>query len=457
MCGSSDSCRKRRGTYRYRYSWSDGTKGGEGSFEVADTGLAGPLKIARDNPWYFMNARGESFHARPYGMHHWLIWTKTHRLTDELEGYKQALKTKVIAGGYNMLMWPDMGDRLQKGTSSDPQGRPTDSWWLSPKDTRRFSIATFKANEEALAFCRQNGIYAFTFSGMVDQGSQYPFDDFRVFLRYFVARMAPYYNYFGWSPVWEWMDIWKPQDVSQIMQYVHDIDPWKRLLTAHDNSHSTFRGWLGFSMRQAPADDIFKANSRRAGQQQIADRNGSGGIGDPFIDRPIIGSEDQWESPVADKFRGWTMPRTGVEAMRSCWGTLMAGVIPLYDEWNYWTHQPAGNGQGEPHVRRMFDFWYSRTRYRQYRQLNELVSREEQQIASGIPGEEYVVYDQDGGTINIDLSAVPAALKFAAVWLDPATGTEKTGEAVLGGARRAVVSPFPGDSVLMLKNSARTN
>jgi hypothetical protein len=40
------------GTWKYSYAWSDGTPGGEGTFEVADTGLAGPLKVATDNPWY---------------------------------------------------------------------------------------------------------------------------------------------------------------------------------------------------------------------------------------------------------------------------------------------------------------------------------------------------------------------------------------------------------------------
>ena len=61
------------GRWHYSYSWTDGTEGGSGSFEVRDTGLAGPLKVATDNPWYFTAERGEPFHARPYGMHHYLV------------------------------------------------------------------------------------------------------------------------------------------------------------------------------------------------------------------------------------------------------------------------------------------------------------------------------------------------------------------------------------------------
>jgi hypothetical protein len=447
------------GRWQYFYSWTDGSNGGSGSFEVGDTGLAGPLKVATDNSWYFMTAREKPFHARPYGMHHYLVWSSTRRMSTELAAFKKALKTRVIERGYNMVMWPDMGDRLQRGASSAPGGKTTDSWWLDTADTRRFSIAAFRANEDALAYCRDNGVYAFNFAGMLDQGSQYPFEDLRVFLRYYVARLAPYYSTLGWSPTWEWMDIWKPAEVQQIMQYVHDNDPWKRLLTAHDASHSTFTGWLGFSMRQKPARDVFGPNSRRAGYQQVTDAEGSGGVGNPFIDRPIIGSEDQWESPIADKFsaEGWRMPRGGVEAMRSSWGTLMAGVIPLYDEWSAWAPAPGGKGQGEPHVRRMFDFWYGRTRYRQFKQLNDLVSRNEGQICSGIAGHEYVVFDQNGGQIAIDLSSAPAARSFAVLWFDPTSGREQKGNDVAGGARREFTSPFNGDSVLHLAAPSAEN
>lgn len=441
------------GPWHYSYSWTDGTAGGSGSFTVKDTGLDGPLRVAADNPWYFMTARAKPFHARPYGMHHFLVWSPTRRMSTELVSFKQALRTKVIDRGYNMVMWPDMGDRLQRGASSAPGGNTTDSWWLDTTNTRRFSIATFRANEDVLAFCRDHGVYAFNFAGMIDQGGQYAFEEFRVFLRYFVARLAPFYSSLGWSPTWEWMDIWNPEQVRQIMQYVHNLDPWKRLLTAHDASHSTFTDWLGFSMRQKPARDIFGPNSRRAGYQQIPDPTGSGGIGDPFIDRPIIGSEDQWESPQADKFEaeGWRMPRNGTEAMRSAWGTLMAGVIPLYDEWSAWAPAPGGRGQGEVHVRRMFDFWYARTHYRRYRQLNELVSRAEGQICSGIPGQEYVIFDQDGGGTVIDLSAGSPAQSFTVLWFDPASGREQRGAEVTGGGRRALNSPYTADSVLLLK------
>jgi hypothetical protein len=110
-----------------------------------------------------------------------------------------------------------------------------------------------------------------------------------------------------------------------------------------------------------------------------------------------------------------------------------------------------GNGKGEAEVRRMFDFFYTKTRYRQYGQLNQLVSKAARQIASGIPGQEYLVYDEDGGSLNIDLSGVPSETNFSVLWFDPKTGVEKSGGSVTGGNFTNLTAPFSGDAVLLLR------
>ena len=62
---------------------------------------------------------------------------------------------------------------------------------------------------------------------------------------------------------------------------------------------------------------------------------------------------------------------------------MMAGVLPVYSEW-YWTFC-MGKGSSEREVRLMFDFFYSKTRYRQYQQLNNslavLIPRPPRQMA----------------------------------------------------------------------------
>lgn len=102
----------------------------------------------------------------------------------------------------------------------------------------------------------------------------------------------------------------------------------------------------------------------------------------------------------------------------------------------------------------MFDFFYGETQYRQYQQLNDLVSRSDRQIASGIPGEEYLIYDENGGEIRLDLRDVDASTRFSVLWYDPATGDEKTGDPINGGDQINFNSPFSQDTVLLLRREA---
>ncbi len=51
----------RTGTWEYAYSWSDGTTGGSGSFDVVDSGLPGPIRQASGNSKLWSTERGGTF------------------------------------------------------------------------------------------------------------------------------------------------------------------------------------------------------------------------------------------------------------------------------------------------------------------------------------------------------------------------------------------------------------
>lgn len=428
------------GLWTYVYIWTDGTPGAAGSFNVVDRGLPGPLAIADDNSWYFMDARGRPFHWRGYDLHSFLRYTESKKITQESDLYKKVMQEKAIDRGYNFLMW--------NGLMAVPGWQ--ESWWLDlSQDKKRFNPSAWATYEDALRLAQQSDTYIIIFSGIFYQGTEYQFKDLKPLLRYWVARFGPFYNFFGWSPTWEWTDIWSPQEVNEIMQYLDDINPFSTMLTIHDCSHSSFVDWLSFSMRQAQSRDIFEGNSRTAGQRQGA-CDGKGGVGDPFLNLPIIGSEDIWET----KNGNFGQPRNATEVRRAAWGIMMAGVLPLYSEWHPAPPPRGGEGTAEPDVRRMFDFFYGETQYRRYQQLNDLVSRSERQIASGIPGEEYLIYDENGGEIRLDLRGIDASILFSVFWLDPVTGAEKTGNPIKGGDRVRFDSPFSQDTVLLLRKQA---
>lgn len=64
------------------------------------------------------------------------------------------------------------------------------------------------------------------------------------------------------------------------------------------------------------------------------------------------------------------------------------------------------------------------------------------------PGHEYLVYLPAGGEVTVDLTA--AAGKLSVEWMQPDEGTITAGEAVEGGAKRVLRTPFPGDAAVRL-------
>jgi hypothetical protein len=428
------------GLWSYSYSWTDGTPGESGTFEVVDRGLPGPLRVATDNPWFFENARGNQFHWRGYSLHLYLHWGYGRGIysNDAWADLRDKIIKKVADRGYNavMLAWPVF---TKSGWPAEDDN-DTHHFWRqngSTLDFTRYYIPQWKEVEETLKVAAANEVYVFQFLALVDQYTDRPNDDeMTAYLRYMAARLGPYWNNFGYSATWEYHDIWSDAYETSVMNRLHgnlNNLPIAPLLTVHDHSDNTFSGWLDFSMRQLPSTTISTGNIHGGGKQ--------GGVGSAFLDSPILGSEDIWEI-------GGSLPDNGTEVRRGAWGLQMAGVMPVYMEDTGTSKQ--FNGDGEDDIRRMLDFFYSKTRYRQYQQLNQLVSRSARQIASGITGEEYLVYDEDGGSITIDLSGASPADSFSVLWFDPKTGTDQSGGTVSGGVAQTLSSPFSGDSVLLL-------
>lgn len=429
------------GTWGYRLGWSSGAAVDSGTFRVEDTGIPGPLRVDEEAPRFFETARGEPFHFRGYDLHVMAPYLDSRSLVRELDDVRRILRERVAGRGYNFTMLDGL-----IGRRTDETNVWRESWWADPDEPTRFDPGAWDAFEEVIRTAAEEEIYAVTFAGMVYQGEEYDFEDFRVFLRYWTARLAPFYNFFGFSPTWEWTDIWSAEEVDRIMSHLEEIDPFGTLLSVHDCSDGAFREWLDFSMRQAQSRSVFAGNDVRAGRQQGM-CTAPGGVGEPFVDRPVLGSEDIWETPGGDH----DQPRDADEIRRAAWGAMMGGVLPLYSEWHPNPPPEGGEGTAEPQIRRMFDFFYEETRYRSYERLNDLVDRAERQVASGIPREEYLVYDEDGGTIEVDLSGAPQGFTFEVLWHDPVTGETRPGDVVRGGGRVALDSPFGLDSVVLLR------
>ena len=426
------------GTWTYTYSWTDGTQGGSGSFTVVDTGLPGPLKIATDNSWYLMTARGTPFHFRGYKISG-VKWFAADPITTSLSSFQNVVNGKMV-GKYNVTMVVGPGYTRWAEDNNNTQ----EQWWPytgSSFDFTRYNLKVWKVWDDHMNLYANKKIYAVPFALMSQNaGESLGVTGMKKFYRYFIARNASYWHLFGWNPTWEWTDILSESQVNEIMQYVKSINPFTRLLTIHDTMRTSFKTWGNLTLRQRQSRTVFAGNGRSYG--------GAGGTNSSsFLNFPIIGSEDIWETPSGL----WKQPRNRTEVRRGAWGIQMAGVMPIYSEW---TTEINGNGKGESDIRRMFDFFYSKTKYRQYKQLNHLVSSSARQIASGKQGLEYLVYDENGGSITINLSGAGGSNAFDVLWYNPTSGATQNGGKVTGGASRTLNSPFSADTVLLLTKGA---
>jgi Putative collagen-binding domain of a collagenase/Family of unknown function (DUF6298) len=72
-----------------------------------------------------------------------------------------------------------------------------------------------------------------------------------------------------------------------------------------------------------------------------------------------------------------------------------------------------------------------------------------------VTGAEYLVYAPDGGSFQVDLSAMPSSRKLAVEWFNPTTGATISGTSIAAGSpRHAFTPPFRGDAVLYLVDEA---
>ena len=413
------------GAYTFTGSWSGSSAAGapavpSGVFSCGDTGaVPRPLSADPANTWYFRDARNAPFHMRGYGMNRTALATPG-TFVASVPRLKGIVDTDMVPNGFNFTMLHTPSDRT--GAASETYD---DSWWEGAgSDTKRFAPAVWAAFEDYLDYMKELGIYAITFNGLFyqQQVSGYTTTDMQVIQRYFIARLGAFYNFFGWSVIYEWEDMvsiagWTTTTVNTIMNYFQSNDPYGRPLTIHDNADTDFTPWMDFVMRQIITSSLAAGNSRKA--------TGISRVEDPFADGPIIGSEDIWEGHTA------TTPdhaTTVAGVARGCWGEILAGVMPLYSEWNGLPPNAIqGTGLAVQQVRFMYDFLYTYTRYREYTKtvtgtppvsiFNALVTAPAgNKVAAGLTGQEYLIYVEASGTVTVNLSdplAGKRPLRFA--------------------------------------------
>lgn len=215
------------GTWLFFYRWSDGTPGGKGSFEVVEEGAGkGMLKAYEENPrWLAYNGTEpvwlKSYYETGHGSigqdFEWVVENVYQPLVDHNYNHVQVnwLLSLCCFGQYYLDgPEPETLDLLlyEEGQASSTMN--LDVWrrmerhlgWLNDRDVGVHMFLGFDGS--------QNDSSAWTALSAEEQ-------DF--YVRYVVARLAPYANLAGWNFVWE-----VPGD-----RETHELG-WARLVKKYD-------------------------------------------------------------------------------------------------------------------------------------------------------------------------------------------------------------------------------
>ncbi len=402
------------GTWRYTYSWTDGTPGGSGVFGVTYATNRGPLGIDPDHPHHLTYANGERY-----------FWNGDSEWNFLSESFTDAERSDAIAymaeHRVNNFLMALVDDHVYdvfpwEGTRSS-------------HDKSRYQLSKMNAWDAVIQELLDHGIVADLWVYSDDSTSliapAYSQDE-EQFYTYIVGRFGAFSNV-TWNVALE-HDEYRDNDwAAHRAAHLSSVDVFQHLVSAHqlqgpypfagnpDFDHTALQSFTdGFSLNQLVLDA----------------REATIDAGHPI---PIM-----MEEYVIEGWRGTENMISGI------WGVITAG--------GYYKGASLGWKWGE-HYTTALHFDYNRLAYEFMTQLpywemvpaNALTSHG---LALAKDGAEFVVYVPDDTEFTLDLSSVLPTETLIAEWFDPRVGGYTTIAPVAGGGPVAFVPPTNDDWVL---------
>jgi len=449
FCDSADGtlfkvrfCPSQVGACRYELTYTDraGKQTLKGRFNCANTHNPGPVIADPQAPQHFIYA-GSSKHFYHLGI------TAYHLLMPEnSDADIRHYVDWCAAAGFNKIRFLLAGYALE-GAYGAPPGLPTPVLpWPGGQDHldfTRFDVGYWQRAERAITYMRDKGIVA-TVILMIEK------DDLPMQLgalseheyRYYrcaVARLAAYHNV--------WFDLGNehneyrqvPDWANTMGPFIRQHDPYGRLISAHGYADFAYgdQDWAGYIItQQYGTPQEVNAWALKYRQYQ----------------KPYVNEEYGYEGN-ADK-PGHQM---NVNWVRRChWALALAGGYATYGDWL--PHAPfylahIGAGQAPPQLKLLPTF-FEQLPYWQMQPANHLVS--DNALCLAKPGEAYLIYLPDGGTVQLDLPP-PRGTKgtrpqtYLAKWFDPRLGSYNEPFQVQASFRPSLAPPSAGDWALLLR------
>lgn len=370
---------------------------------------AGPLEIDPERPRSFRYRNGTPVYllgkfldaAAPER----LRWSHTLFSEDLTDVDRQALLDRHLGMRLNKMSVyvANKGDYAHVSTTPWV-GRDTNN------DKTRFDLARWHVYDRWVRALRDAGVLAHLWFFADDSGfGDLPDADRQRLIRYGMARLSGYANTL-FTLALEWQEGWSPAEVELHMEYLHQQNPWERLVSVH--------GITGrFSFPGEPWADYMQV---QAGNQVDPEDV----LASSLVHR-LLG-----EKPVIQEEHGLGQEDTAHR--RKAWAAFVGGS--------------SGLGTGaflEPLARFLPGTPFERM------EPDDLLAVLGNAWALSDPGRHYVLYLPDGGTVTVNLLGAPGP--FLAEWFDPREGLFSPPVAMAGGMLVPFTAPSPGDWVLTLR------
>jgi hypothetical protein len=453
------------GAWSYAYSWSDGTPGGTGGFNaVADGAGRGVLRAYGDNKRWFAYNGTEPVFLKSY-------YIAAAGFTGvPLDWAVRNVYAKLVRRGYNHVQLKSLPIGWTNEKPADAPGDHVSEPLWSERPTTQ-NLRAWNRFEQHVAWLNGQDIGVHFFMGFDPKSDGSPdayFAQLRwsgmssgeraAYIRYVMARLAPFANIAGWNYTWETDGA---GGEAGLMDTIAQYDPWSHLGTYHDEAPAgNYYGDARYSFAGIENHGYF---GNAGGAPALDSASHYQSTRDAYRDKPVYMVEGNglWRSC-------WAWDRADISIIRAAWAVTLAGGSfawqdtggcadgPMADMFAWPSANPVANRldvlygvmsrdlafqRMAPHSELLSGCWHT------FDRSGSVPTSPCYALAE--PGGQYVVYKEDGGTFSLDV----AGGSYHATWIDTRTGARQpaNGGGVDGGFAVLFTTPSTStDWVLLL-------
>lgn len=432
------------GEWRYVYSWSDGRPGGHGTFLcTAENAGKGILRAYGKNPrWLAYNG------TEP-------VWLKSYYETghgsigQDFDWIVRNVYRKFLENGYNHLQvnWLLSLCCFEQYYLDGPAPETLDlALYEEGEVMGTMNLDVWRRMERHMGWLNEHDIGVHMFLGVDGSQNEGPawavLDDAEkeFYVRYMVARLAPYANLAGWNFVWE-VDGGRETHELGFARLVAQYDVFEHLRTYEDEFprenyyHLPAYTFAAVENHQiaAPHKDLERHLWRSAWTHHMACLLGYKG-------KPVYMSEG---NALWRRFWHERVGATQEDLLRAAWACVTAGASFNWNghekEYELYAGGPSGLPFNEENpftwsergISLLTDVMRHEVRFHTMHPHDELLARHQvlEVYLLAEPGQQYLAFSPDGQAFAIRLEA---DMFSTVTWIDTRSGKRITGQPVQG-------------------------